>query len=1011
MRTSEEIYHRVRWDPRFDPARFTLGVSRREGGIKRVALSAFVPGGDIPWHRVMLVEADDEVVWDRMNGVDRFDETQAGRVPAAATRRLRAPSIRALVPHRYDPSAADWRPARDARPEAPPTGPGAQIRVLTWNTLWDRYDPDKIATHLRRPLLLATLRASDADVIALQEVEPPLLAMLAREDWIRAGYTFWTDPATSDVAEDGLALLSRLPILESGRCVLGPYKAALAIVVAGPAPAGPLVLATTHLTSNHTANAATRRAAELAELAATFGGVDADLIVMGDFNDSTTGPQGPAARLGLRDAWTDDTAHGHGHGHGRGHGHGPDDATPTFDPARNPLAAVSSLTGQSGRLDRILLRSPRVGGGVQAVATSLVGDVPDASGLYASDHFGIRADLIGTDIGRGVSNARFTTPPPPPPAPAPAATPTARTALAWIPPQELWPAINDLRERYDPQADRWPPHVNVLFGFVPEHEFDRAIPLLAEAAAQVKPFTARLAGVDTIGHRDAATIWLDPASADPEPWAALHREFQQRFPTCRGREDGYTPHLTLGRSDDPQRIAALCTARLNAGMSAQVGKLALLSRRGDEPMRIRAEIELGGGSGSGVGSGSGQVTWLPDPIPTDHITTDDAESTTQHIIDRISSALGSGIVHVVGSRRMGCALPGADVDLVAVLPDEAEAEADLASIRARLVNALPEATHIRQVVGARVPGLRMTVGALNVDLVIVPTGNVDPAEAVERRAELGGPAAIALSAVSDGDAVLNAAGYGRDQAAFDAFKRLARQVKAWAAARGLDSAPFGSLPGLAWVVLTARTASSGEASLARFFEEWAAWDWKNPVALAGGDAALDVSTSPISILTPTDPVRSCTEQVGEGMRDLLVEEFYRGWETTRESTREPEDEVMRRLCEPPPLHRRHAAWARVTVRAVTETALDDVLGRTRGRMRALIGELEALSPSSDVHAWPQAERDQRDHRLQVDYVIGLGRTPPSRQQLADVAARWGMGLPGVSVTWVEGGGVGSVQSR
>ncbi|MEV5412543.1 DUF504 domain-containing protein [Thermopolyspora sp. NPDC052614] len=29
MRTSEEIYHRVRWDPRFDPARFVFGVDQR----------------------------------------------------------------------------------------------------------------------------------------------------------------------------------------------------------------------------------------------------------------------------------------------------------------------------------------------------------------------------------------------------------------------------------------------------------------------------------------------------------------------------------------------------------------------------------------------------------------------------------------------------------------------------------------------------------------------------------------------------------------------------------------------------------------------------------------------------------------------------------------------------------------------------------------------------------------------------------------------------------------------
>ena len=61
---------------------------------------------------------------------------------------------------------------------------------------------------------------------------------------------------------------------------------------------------------------------------------------------------------------------------------------------------------------------------------------------------------------------------------------------------------------------------------------------------------------------------------------------------------------------------------------------------------------------------------------------------------------------------------------------------------------------------------------------------------VARRTELGAAAALALSAVSDADAVL-AAVDGRH----DAFAGLAAVVKAWARARGLDSAPHGGLPG------------------------------------------------------------------------------------------------------------------------------------------------------------------------------------------------------------------------
>jgi 2'-5' RNA ligase len=574
---------------------------------------------------------------------------------------------------------------------------------------------------------------------------------------------------------------------------------------------------------------------------------------------------------------------------------------------------------------------------VRAAGAVLVGDVPDETGLYPSDHFGIVADIaeIGDDDAEPA--AAF-------------APPTARTALAWIPPRELWPTINELRERYDPQSERWPPHVNVLFGFVPEYEFERAIPLLTEAAAQVAPFKVRLEGVETFGHRDDATIWLDPAAAGADsPWTALHREFQHRFPAACGRDEGYTPHLTLGRSQDPQRVAAACAARLSP-LTAKVRKLALLSRRGDEPMRVRAEIELG----------SGNVTWLPETGP-EKPAADDADS-ARGIVERIQAVLDDGVVHLVGSRSMGCALPGADVDLVA----ELAGTVDLSVIQHRLVAALPEATHVRQVVGARVPGLRMTLSGLDADLVVVPTGDPAYAEA----------AAIALSAVTDADAVLDLvrADHGK-------FARLVRQVKRWAAARGLDSAPFGGVPGLAWSILAAQTVVRGDASLAAFFEQWAAWDWREP------------------ILTPTEPIRSCTAQVGPAMADLLIEELYRGWELAQD------DQLIDRLCDPPPLHRRHAAWAVVTVQATSEAALDDALGRVRGRMRALISQIEVASPTADMHGWPRPlVADAR----QVRYVIGLGRAPLDRRRFAEVAERWAKGMPGVSVEWVEGGGVGSL---
>ncbi|GAA1657662.1 RNA repair domain-containing protein [Catellatospora bangladeshensis] len=968
MFTSEQIYHRVRWDPRFDPERFVLGVQQRGAAPKRVPLPAFTPGGDIPWHRILFVEADGEVVWDRAAGIDRLDTSAAGRV--REQRLLPAPFFTPRTPHAWDPSRG-WAPAASPQP-----GPGpSRLRVVTWNTLWDRYDRDRIDTARRRPLLVAALEAADADVIALQEAEPGLLDLLLRQPWVRERYTLAGDPADpADLDGGGLLLLSRLPVREAGWHRLGPHKAAAAVTV--DTAAGPLVVAATHLSSDRSGEAVQRRQAELTALAEGLSGIGADLVLAGDFND---GGPAPTAMLGLADAWSQV--------------HGPADDTPTFDPGVNPLAAISSLSGQARRLDRVLLR-----GRLRPDTAVLLGDRPEPDGLFPSDHFGLAVEL---SCGGGMDVLDVAA--------------TARTALAWLPPQRLWPALQELRRAHDPSFHRWPPHVNVLFGFVPEAGFEDAAPLLSAVAAEVAPFAVRLDGVHTFGHRDDATVWLDPAAAGEEPWSRLWSRLIERFPRCRGRAEGFTPHLTLGRAKDPQRVAELCAARLSAS-SAQVGELALLSRRGDEPMRVRAVLTLG----------TGQLRWLPDDPageasgsvhtgaggnpevagaspglrPPRHGTrigeraasSDRAAGTAVAVVDALRSALGGGAVHVTGSRRMGCELPGADLDLVAVLPGTVSA----AEVATRVAGALPAVAGLREVTGARVPGLRFTVGELDVDLVVVSSSGIAPAEAVARREELGEAAAVALSAVSDADAVLNMLG-DRDGTQ-SAFVLLARQVKAWARARGLDAAPFGGLPGLAWSVLAARTVAGLRDPLPepmellrRFFEDWAGWDRRQPVTLSGD---VPGGWPEGTVLTPSAPVRSCSAQLGQGGLDLLEQELYQAWEVLDAASRTGAD-PWPQLLAAPPLHRRHGAWAVVTVRGDEE-----LHGRVRGRMRALLTALEELGVT-DAHAWPRPFTTGPVTR----YAVGLGRTPPDAATLAAAAARWSAGLPGVGVERADNGAV------
>jgi len=103
--------------------------------------------------------------------------------------------------------------------------------------------------------------------------------------------------------------------------------------------------------------------------------------------------------------------------------------------------------------------------------------------------------------------------------PAPAVLPKVfESALAIIPPDDVWPALQRARvEQRDAGLLRWPPHANLLYPFVPVQHFDKLGPLLADALKDLPPFTVTLAKFASFDRKDSSVSpWTKLFESDPK---------------------------------------------------------------------------------------------------------------------------------------------------------------------------------------------------------------------------------------------------------------------------------------------------------------------------------------------------------------------------------------------------------------------------------------------------------------------------------------------------------------
>ncbi|MCA8923091.1 MAG: DUF504 domain-containing protein, partial [Planctomycetes bacterium] len=624
LRPSQDVFHRIRWDPQLEPGDFVVEYRDRSGEFVGVPLPEFVPGGRIPWSRVYRVlRRDGVVVWDRSARRDLL----FGSGDTAPDERLDA-SPSQLPDDGFLVEVPAWRHApggwREDRGPAQPL-PRAPLRVVSYNVLFDRFRADGLRTAERRPAQLALLAATGADLIALQEVTPEFLEALLATEWVRRDYWVSAGPGSGAVVPNGQLLLSRVGPQALG---LHAYSARKHVVVARFADGvGGLWVAVVHLTSNMTPRAREVRTGQLAALRGFLerSAREATWLVLGDFNQAEDEPDGGFAAARAVDLWT----------HLR-----PGEPGATFDPETNPLAAELSSNPAPVRYDRALLHAPGDrwrGVRIERIARHPVPGVEPP--LYLSDHYGLELELAPGDGSHG--------------------DPVHTTALAVIPPLGVWPPLQALRRAHDPRYARWPPHVSVLYGFVSAEHAPAAIPRVQRVLAEHAPCELTLGEFGRFPHRRRDSVWLRPETGGAlrRLQAALEREFPACTEQSTKGEAGYTPHLTIGmlaHGLSTEWMARL--AREWTPLRFQLESLSVIARAPGCGFDLLAAIPIGAPQAlSDALAASGQLAHGEPPG-----------------LEQLRAASPLPL-EPFGSWRLGCALIGSDLDVWAPLTDGQDA--------------------------------------------------------------------------------------------------------------------------------------------------------------------------------------------------------------------------------------------------------------------------------------------------------------------------------------------------
>uniref|UniRef100_A0A7S4W113 Polynucleotide adenylyltransferase n=1 Tax=Ditylum brightwellii TaxID=49249 RepID=A0A7S4W113_9STRA len=491
-------------------------------------------------------------------------------------------------------SSKSWTKGDCSRQSPVKTRGSRQLRFVTWNVLFDKYNTQTVlfegdtATN-RWSLLIRLLGEADADLIALQEVTPQFLTLLCGASWVNQDYSVSAMPEnTRSIEPHGNLLMWKKSSLQ-------PVPRGLSLLVDGPRtrsivaclrpvqePRTVLMAACVHLPSDATAydeqgetgerqsrKEARRRElntiiAQLQTLEAQLQGAPTKSIVpilLGDFNSDennrelenggfmTSSTMGSNTLGGaFTDVWPIVSNGREGFTY-----HPTENKRASFS-VRGPRRIDRICIGRSVR-ESVLLLHPAEGG-------LLGSNLPSRGEFPPSDHYGLSVlfdvPTIASSHPMLLQNQNLW---------ASTVQPTTNTLLA------LTFGESPLRDipLFDPESSLPVPHITLLNGFAElmcQESHDLAMQTIAIAVSQTLcttnsckvPFSQDSLGV--FEHRSSASLVCKPDGLC-EWLHTLYGILRAAFRFCDEQEkrflEGWSPHISLGKfgsENDARREAS-----------------------------------------------------------------------------------------------------------------------------------------------------------------------------------------------------------------------------------------------------------------------------------------------------------------------------------------------------------------------------------------------------------------------------------------------------------------------